>query len=98
MEAVCKGLLDIVKELDREGTDFFTIDVDGETLIEVARREHRVKVLEYLIERPKVDTLKAIAAHNIAKYARNKADVEALKIPVTVRQFFAGFIIEDTDE
>ena len=55
-------------------------------------------MLEYLIERPKVDTLKAIAAHNIAKYGMNKADVEALKIPVTVRQFFAGFIIEDTDE
>ena len=55
-------------------------------------------MLKYLKERPKVDTLKAIVAHNIARYVRNKADVEAMEIPVTVKQFLAGFVTEDTDE
>ena len=89
------GHLDIVKELDREGTDFFTKDSDGTTLIEVARmarRRNHVEVLEYLLERPKVDTLQVIAAQNIARYVRNKADIETLQIPVVMRQFLAGFV------
>ena len=95
MRAVEYGFLDIVKELDREGTDFFTKDNDGTTLIEMARKRNKAAVLEYLIERPNVDTLKVIAAHNIAKYVRNKADVEALDIPVTVRHFVIGFVAGD---
>ena len=51
--------------------------------------------LEYLIDRPKVDSLKFIAAHNIARYVRNKADVEAMKIPVTVKHFLAGFVYDN---
>ena len=58
--------VDVVKELDIEGTDFLTKYDDGRTLIEVASRENRAEVLEYLLERPKVDSLKVIAAHNIA--------------------------------
>ena len=37
------GYLDIVKE---EDTDFFTENSDGTTLIEMARREDNVEVLE----------------------------------------------------
>ena len=92
MDAVFIGKLDIVKELDREGTDFFTKYRNGTTLIEMARREDHVEVLEYLMERPKVDTLKVIVAHNIARYVRNKAGVQALEIPVTVKHFLAGFV------
>ena len=92
MMAVCFGLLDIVKELDREGTDFFTKDRDGTTLIEMARGMNRAKVLEYLIKRNKVDSLKVIAGHNVVRYVKNKSDVEALEIPGTVRQFLAGFV------
>ena len=87
MVAVRYGHLDIVKELDREGTDFFTKDRNGTTLIEMARREDHVEVLEYLMERPKVDTLLVIAAHNIARYVRNRADVETLEIPVVLARF-----------
>ena len=91
MRAVTMGDMDIVKELD-----YFTMDSDGTTLIEMAMRLNRVEVLEYLNERPKVETLQVIVAHNIAGYMRNEADVEALEIPVTVRQFLAGFLSEDT--
>ena len=69
--------------------------MDDTTLIEMARREDHVEVLEYLKERNKVDSLKVIAAHNIARYVRNRADVEALDIPVTVKQFLAGFVNYD---
>ena len=93
MIAVDRGYLDIVKELDIEGTDFFTKDGDGGTLTEVARRwNNDDKVLEYLIKRNRVDSLRAIAAHNVARHVKNKADVEALEIPETVRQFLAGFV------
>ena len=116
MSAVLLGDLDIVRELDREGTDFFTKDSDGMTLIEWAREmknnedevldsdedevlnnaEDEVsdcaKVLEYLMERNKVDSLRVIAAHNVARNLKNSADVEALEIPWTVRKFLAGFV------
>ena len=96
MMAVYNGCLDIVKELDKEGTDFFIKDFEGTTLIETARRkEDRAEVLEYLLERNKVDSLKVIAAHNVARYVRNKAEVEAMKIPVTVKHFLAGFVNDD---
>ena len=94
--AVYYGFLDIVKELDKEGTDFFAKDRKGRTLIEMARMFNKAEVLEYLIERSRVDSLKVIAAHNIARYMRNKADVETLVIPVTVRQYLAGYV--DADE
>ena len=105
--AVYCGFLDIVKELDREGTDFLTKNWNGTTLIEMARRMIEMAstrrndydaVLKYLKERPKVDSLQVIAGHNIARYVRNKADVETLEIPVTVKQFLAGFVNGDTDE
>jgi len=95
MRAVQCGYLDIVKELDMEGTDFFTKDSDGNTLIEVARMYNDAEVLEYLIERNKINSLKVISAHNVARYVENKDDVEALEIPETVRQFSARFLDDD---
>merc|ERR1719233_1576515 len=97
MSAVWGGHLDIVKELDMAITDFSTKDSDGRTLIEVARERNHNEVLEYLIERNKVDSLKVIAAHNAARYVENKADVEALEIPGTVRKYLARFV-DDEDE
>ena len=57
MIAVAWGYLDVVRELDVEGTNFFTKNRDGTTLIEMARMHNHVDVLEYLIERNKVDSL-----------------------------------------
>ena len=45
-------------------------------------------MLEYLIAMTKVDSLKVINAHNIARYARNKADVEAMKFLGILRHFW----------
>ena len=50
------------------------------------------------MERNKVDSLKVIAAHNIARLAKNKGDVEGLEIPWTVQQSFVGFVNKDTDD
>ena len=69
--------------------------MDDTTLIEMARREDHVEVLEYLKERNKVDSLKVIAAHNIARYVRNRADIETLQIPVILRQLLAGYVNYD---
>ena len=102
MIAVHNGNLDIVKELDMEGSDFFAKDDDGTTLIEVARRNNDFEVLKYLIERNKVDSLKVIAGHNVARHEKNKADVETLEIPETLRYFLAGLVDSednlDTDD
>ena len=92
MRAVQEGHLDIVKELDMDITDFSTKDKHGRTLIEVARTMNRAEVLEYLIERNKVDSLLVIAAHNVARYVEKKADVDALEIPGTMKQFLARFV------
>merc|ERR1712083_180922 len=85
MISVSWGILDIVKELDIEGADFFTKDSDGDTLIEVARMFNEAEVLEYLTERNKVDRLQVIAAHNVARYVKKKANVEALEITEIMR-------------
>ena len=52
-------------------------------------------VLKYLMERNRVDTLKVIATYNVARYVRNKADVEAMQIPRTVKYFLVGFVEDD---
>ena len=95
MKAVKKGYLDIVRELDKEGTDFFTKDSYGRGLMEVATERNNVDVMEYLLGRNKVDSLRVIAAHNVARYVETKANVEALDIPGTVRQYLAGFVNDD---
>jgi len=101
MIAVERGNLDIVKELDKEGTDFRVKDRLGRTLIEIARKNNNDEMLEYLIDRNKqVDSLKVIAACNVASYVKNKADVEDLKmeIPETLRHYLAGFVANEDDQ
>ena len=91
MRAVMEGNLDILKELDMEGTDFSTkYKYDGTTLIEMAREKNNAEVLEYLIERNNADSLQVIAAQNVVRYMGIKADFEALEFPETVRQILAG--------
>ena len=52
MLAVEYGYLDCVKEMDRiERTDFQIKNSQGETLIEVARREKHAMIVQYLEER-----------------------------------------------
>ena len=95
-QAVHMDNLDIVKELDREGTDFRTRDRDGRNLIEVARTRNNVEVLKYLVERgKKVDSLKVIAAYSVARYMENKPDVTALEIPKTLQHLVEGFVGND---
>ena len=102
MLAVVMGNVDIVRELDKEGTDFFIEDGSGVTLIAMARimcevedeedeKDHKA-VLKYLLERKKVDSLQVIAAHNVARYGMNKAEVDTLEIPVTLRDFLSRFV------
>merc|ERR1719233_246716 len=92
MMAVSEGNLDIVRELDMEGTDFFTTDSDGRSLMAVARVRNNADVLQYLVERKKVGSLQVIAAHKVARYIQSKADVKSLEIPETVEQYLARFV------
>ena len=103
MRAVVMGHIDIVRELDKEGTDFFTEDGSGRTLTARARMVCEVEVeeedgrdneavLKYLLERTKVDSLQVIAAHNDARYVRSKDEVDTLEIPVTLRGFLSRFV------
>ena len=92
MKAVWKGHLDIVKELDMEGTDYNTKNKYGTTLIETARRRNKDEVLEYLIQRPNVDTLMVISAHNMSRYLTTIDDLESLPIPVTIKEFLSRFV------
>jgi len=96
MMAVSQGHLEIVRELDMEGTDFFTTDRRGRSLMAMARMRNNADVLQYLVERKKVDSLKAIVAHYVARYIQNKADVESLGIPETLEKYLARFV--DADE
>ena len=97
MRAVFSGHLDIIKELDKKGTDFFTKNSSGVSLITMARMKSEA-VLEYLLERNKVDSLEVIAAHNVARYISNKADVETLEIPETLLEFLASFVENEDNQ
>lgn len=92
MKAVWKGHLDIVKELDIEGTDYNTKNKYGTTLIETARMRNKDKVLEYLIQRPNVDTLMIICAQNMCRYLTSIDDLESLQIPLTIKEFLSRFV------
>ena len=78
-----------------EGTDYHTKNMYGTTLIGMARKRNKAEVFEYLMQRPNVDTLMVISAHNISRYVTTIDDVESLPIPVTVKQFLARFVNYD---
>jgi len=94
MRAVENGCYEIVKELDKvEGTDFRTKDRHGSTLIEIARKNDHVEIVEFLqLRNKKVESLKVITAYSLAKYLKNKSDVEELDIPCTIKPLVEGFI------
>ena len=48
MIAVVMGHLDIVKELDMEGSDFYIKHMNGRSLIQMARRRNNAELVEYL--------------------------------------------------
>ena len=79
MMAVSEGNLDIVRELDMEGSDFFTTDSDGRSLMAVARVRNNADVLQYLVERKKVGSLQAIAALNVCRYVEKKPGIFFVK-------------------
>merc|ERR1719233_831978 len=63
MWAVMSGNLQSLKEMEKlQGADFRTKNMSGEGLVDVAH----VSVLEYLLNRRKVESLKVLAAHAVA--------------------------------
>ena len=93
MRGVWNGHLNIVKQLDIEGSDYNTKNIYGESLIEIAKFKNRTDVLDYLMKRPNVDTLMVICAHNISRYLTKIDDIESLQIPLTVKEFLSRFVI-----
>ena len=92
MTAVVMGHIDIVKELDIEGTDYNITNMYGKTLIQMARTRNNSEIVDYLMNRPNVDTLMVICAQNICRYLTTIDDIELLQIPFTVKQFLARFV------
>jgi len=94
----------VLKELEKvEGADFRTKDRYGSTLIEIARRNNHAEIVEFLKQRNiKVESLKVITAYSLAKYLKNKGDVEKIDIPCTLKPLVEGFIddfkSDDNDE
>ena len=101
MWAVMFGNLDSLKEMDKlHGTNFHTVNRHGEGLLDVARgrirkksrkEEHRA-VLEYLLNRRKIESLKELSAHAVASLLPCDADVEQLEIPLDLHPWVTGFI------
>ena len=101
MAAVEESKLECVKELGKlEGTNFRTKNNRGETLIDVARRSctggyyewYDDKIIKYLIEKQKKETLKEKAAYHVARHLNNVEDVEKLGIPRTLYSLVRKFI------
>ena len=92
MTAVVMGHVDIVKELDMEGSDFHIKHMNGRSLIQMARRRNNAELVEYLKNRPNVDTLMVICGVNISRYLNTIDDVESLQIPLILKQFLSRFV------
>ena len=101
MRAVMNGNLECIKEMDKlHGINFHTKNKYGEGLLDVARRsiggkyrkeEHKA-VLEYLLNRRKIESLKELSAHAVASLLPCDADVEQLEIPLDLHPWVTGFI------
>eukprot|EP00092_Neocalanus_flemingeri_P019613 GFUD01021245.1.p1 GENE.GFUD01021245.1~~GFUD01021245.1.p1 ORF type:complete len:200 (+),score=51.53 GFUD01021245.1:290-889(+) len=91
MIAVEQGQLEAVREMVTvKGTDFSTVNSEGQTLIEVARQQNHAEMLQFLGNVRKMGkhyfvsqlrTLEEIAAFNIAKHITCESDAEKLEIP-----------------
>ena len=88
MEAVDRGYLDCVKEMDKlPGTDFTTKNNAGESLIDVARKKNHEAVLEYLLARNNQvatevanNTLERMHLRDIAEEMDNMQEMEAVML------------------
>jgi len=103
MWAVMYGNLESVKGMDNlQGTDFRTENKFGEGLLDVARRrirkeirkEGHMSVLDYLLNRRKVESLKELAARAVASLLSCETDVEKLDVdvPLILHPWVAGFM------
>merc|ERR1719233_537992 len=101
MWAVMLGNLESLKEMEKlKGTDFRTETQFGEGLVDVAfqrLRKKRFKVehrsmLDYLLKRRKVETLKELAAHAVACQISCDTDVEKLDLPLILHPWVAGYL------
>jgi len=94
MWAVFYGNLQSLKEMDKlQGTNFRTENKDGEGLLDVARKENQMSsVLEYLLNRRKVESLKVLAAHAVASLLSCDTDVEKLDFPLILHPWVTGFL------
>ena len=92
MWAVKNGNLESLKEMEKlQGTNFHTKNSSGEGLVDVARRriwefdlgkEECLAVLEYLLNRKKVESLKELAAHSVSCLVSCDDDLEKLDVPL----------------
>ena len=101
MWAVMFGNLQSLKELEKlDGTNFHTVNRDGEGLLDVAwrrirkksRKEDHEAVLEYLLNRRKIESLKELSAHAVARLLSCEVDVKELDVPLVLHPWVAGFL------
>merc|ERR1719233_137929 len=101
MWAVLVGNLQSLKEMEKlQGTNFRTENRFGEGLLDVAlkrirkksRKEDHMNVLQYLLNRSKVESLKVLAAHAVACLISSDPDVEKLDVPLILHPWVAGFL------
>ena len=101
MWAVINGNLECIKEMDKlHGTNFHTVNRHGKGLLDVARGRIRKKsrkedhraVLEYLLNRRKVESLKELSAHAVASLLPCDGDVEQLEIPLELHPWVEGYL------
>jgi len=99
MWAVLNGNLQSLKEMEKlQGTNFRTENKDGVGLLDVAlkrtktRIEKHMSVLEYLLNRRKVDSLKVLAAHAVASLLSCDTDVDKLDVPLILHPWVTGFL------
>jgi len=101
MGAVECGNLECIKEMEKlQGTNFRTENKFGEGLLDVAwrrsrkksRKEDSMRVLEYLLNRKKVESLKEQAARAVACLLSCDTDVVKLDIPLILHPWVAGFM------
>ena len=108
MLTVMFGNLECLREMEKlDGTNFHTKNSSREGLVDVARRrigenygqEKCMAVLEYLLNRKKVESLKEMAAHSVASLLSSEDDVEKLDVPLVLHPWVAGFmdIVRNTE-
>ena len=101
MVAVEYGHLEVVEELEKvEGISFETKNRVGQTLIEVARRNQDIRMLQYLRER-KRKTLQGLAASTVASIIQHGEDIDALindqHITMCVKDEVADFVNSESE-